>query len=202
VNEGISPAQRKALAALAQVVDASTYLAGGVAVALRLHHRASRDLDLFVPSSDPTRWASALSKHDAVILTRAEGTLHIEIAGVAASLLRYHYRLLAPAEVIPGIEIPVASLDDLECMKLSAIAGRGALRDFWDLHALLTTRGRDLDASLAAYQRKFATDDIGQVVRSLVYFEDAEGEPRPAGLSAKHWAQIRADFTGWVGALH
>jgi hypothetical protein len=201
VSEGISAAQRDALTTLAQVVDASTYLGGGVAVALRLHHRSSRDLDLFVPSSDPAGWAPALSDRAARILTRAEGTLHLEIAGVPASILRYRYPLLGPAEVLPGIEVPVASLDDLECMKLSAIAGRGALRDFWDLHALLTTRRRRLDEALAAYQQKFVTEDVGHVVRSLVYFDDAEREPMPVGLGAERWAQIRAELKQWVAAL-
>ena len=197
----LTAAQREAIATLARVVDSSTYLAGGVAVALRLHHRQSRDLDLFVPSVDPSTWEPTLSEHDARILTRAEGTLYVEIAGVPASILRYRYPLLAPPEVLPGIELPVASLDDLECMKLSAIAGRGARRDFWDLHAMLTTRGRSLDQALTAYQHKYAKEDVGHVVRSLVYFDDAECEPMPNGLAEAHWARIRADFTAWVRAL-
>lgn len=74
-------------------------------------------------------------------MTRAEGTLHLEVSGIPASILRYPYPLLHPPEHLPGIPIPVASFDDLICMKLSAIAGRGARRDFWDLHAMLTARG-------------------------------------------------------------
>jgi hypothetical protein len=41
----ISDAQRAALEALAPILDPTTYLGGGVAVALRLAHRQSRDLD-------------------------------------------------------------------------------------------------------------------------------------------------------------
>jgi hypothetical protein len=57
---GISDAQRAALATLAAVVDPTTYLGGGVAIALRLAHRQSRDLDLFVLAADPVALAPAL----------------------------------------------------------------------------------------------------------------------------------------------
>ncbi len=83
---------------------------------------------------------------------------------------------------------------------MSAIAGRGAARDFWDLHELLA-RDRTLEQALGAYQRKFAAEDIGHVVRSLVYFDDAEAEPMPAGLAQPHWARIKTDLRAWVEAL-
>src|SRR5262249_32955324 len=151
-------AQRTALEKLAEVLDPSTYLAGGVAVALRLGHRRSRDLDLFVPASDPVPLAQALASRGAHIGSPAEGTPHPELAGVPASLLSYRYPLLSPPEVLPGIAVPVASLDDLECMKLAAIAGRGAARDFWDLHALLVARHRSLGEALDAYRRKYDSE--------------------------------------------
>lgn len=201
MSEAISEAQRAALATLAEVLDSSTYLAGGVAVALRLGHRLSRDLDLFVLASDPVPLEQALTSRGAHIVSRAEGSLHLEVAGVPASVLRYRYPLLSPPETLPGIPIQVASLDDLECMKLSAIAGRGAARDFWDLHALLVARGRSLAQALDAYRRKYASEDIGHVVRSLAYFDDAEAEPMPGGLTKQHWQRIKADLTAWVGAL-
>lgn len=197
----ISDVQRAALATLAGIVDPATYLGGGVAVALHLAHRQSRDLDLFVPAADPVAIAPALAQPDIRILTRAEGTLHLEVSGIPASILRYSYPLLQPPEHIPGIPIAVASTADLVCMKLSAITGRGARRDFWDLHALLTARGQTLQEALDAYGQKYATEDIGQVVRSLVYFADAESEPMPTGLDEKRWERIKKDIRDWVRRL-
>jgi hypothetical protein len=199
--EIVSAGQAAALATLAEVVDPATYLAGGVAVALRLQHRRSQDLALFVPGSDPVTLTGALEAREVRILSRAEGTLHLDVSGVPASLLRYRYPLLRKSERLPGIPIAVASLDDLECMKLSAIAGRGARRDFWDLHALLTARDRPLAQVLEAYRRKFAAEDTGHVVRSLVYFDDAEAEPMPSGLEEGGWRRIQRDLRGWVAAL-
>lgn len=198
---GISDAQRAALEVLADVVEPTTYIGGGVAVALRLAHRESRDLDLFSPALDPVALLPSLERPDVRIMTRAEGTLHLEVAGIPASILRYQYPLLRPPEHLPGIPIPAAAVDDLICMKLSAIAGRGARRDFWDLYAMLTACGQHLREALEAYGRKYATEDVGHVVRSLVYFADADSEPFPPGLTKQDWERIKADIRAWVRQL-
>jgi hypothetical protein len=69
----LSAAQRAALATLSEVVDPATYLAGGVAVALRLQHRRSQDLDLFVASADPVMLTPVLEEREVRILSRAAG---------------------------------------------------------------------------------------------------------------------------------
>lgn len=198
----LTPSQQRALDTLAPIVDPSTYLAGGVAIALRLQHRQSRDLDLFT-TADPTSRVDAFADPalGARIVSRAEGTLHLEISGVPASWLRYRYPLLAAAEHIVGVPIPVVSLDDAMCMKLSAIAGRGAARDFWDLHEILSRRSVPLSLALAAFERKFVTDDTGHVIKSLSYFADADASPLPLGLPAERWEAIKRDFDDWVRRL-
>jgi hypothetical protein len=152
---GVSDAQRSALGELASIIDPATYLAGGVAVALHFRHRQSRDLDLFVSSSDPTTLSSALEQTGIRILTRSEGTLYLEVSGVPASILRYRYPLLEPAT-----------------------------------HQILD-----------AYVQKYAAEDVGHVVRSLVYFTDAEAEPMPVTLTKQHWAKIKDDLSSWVRTL-
>jgi hypothetical protein len=199
----ITDAQRRALDVLAPVLDASTYLAGGVAVALRLAHRSSRDLDLFVPRGDPAVLADALGERasELRITGRSAGTLHVEVLGVPASVLRYAYPDLEAHEKREDLPVPLASVSDLVCMKLSAIAGRGAAKDFWDLHAMLQARGMRLAEALALFRRKYVAEDIGHVVRSLAYFADAESAPMPAGLTPEGWIEIRSDMERWVKAL-
>ena len=198
---GLTPEQARALSALAPHLGSSFYLAGGVAVATYLHHRVSKDLDLFTPSADPAALESAtLAIPGARVTARAPGTLHLEIGGVPVSLLRYEYPDLHEPERT-ALPVPVASVDDLVAMKLSAIAGRGARRDFWDLFALLERTHRSLGEALQLFQRKFAQQDVGHVVRSLVYFADAEAEPMPNGMTEGSWTQIRAWFEREVQAL-
>lgn len=202
VTESITPEQRRALESLASVVDPTTYLAGGVAIAVRFGHRTSHDLDLFTPE-DPTRHADALTdpKLHTKIVGRSAGSLQLEVNGVPASWLRYRYPTLSPSEYLEGIPIPIVSLDDAMCMKVSAIAGRGAARDFWDLQEIIVRRSLKLAEVIAAFKRKYATEDIGHVIKSLSYFGDADASPLPSGLSPAKWAAMKADFESRVRAF-
>jgi hypothetical protein len=198
----LSAAQRRALDVLAPIVGADFYLGGGVAVALRLHHRQSRDLDLFAAERDPIDLEEALVQQpDVQISSRAPGTLHLTAAGVPISLLRYRYPLIGAVVRDPAVPVSVASVEDLVCMKMSAVAGRGARRDFWDLHELLVDRRLTLSQAFDLYARKYASVDRGHVVRALVYFADADAEPTPRELTAEKWAAIQRDFESWVLSL-
>lgn len=201
-NNGPSPEQQHALKALASCLPQETYLAGGVAVAIHARHRLSRDLDLFLPTEDPTQIVDRLTAEPGVTLTsRAEGTVYATVNGVPVSIIRYRYPLLARTTRTADAAIAIASIEDLVCMKLSAISHRGALRDFWDLHTMLSMKKMSLTAALELYQTKYASEDIGHVVRSLVYFADADAEPALTGLSNDTWTRIKSDARQWVAAL-
>lgn len=90
--------------------------------------------------------------------------------------------------------MPVASRADLTAMKLSAIAGRGAARAFWDLHELLGATGASLDEAMGLFARKYPGHDRGHVLRSLAYFGDADAAPLPTGLTPRRWAELKQWF--------
>jgi len=205
---GITLQQQEALRLLGPALPDTAYLAGGVAIALTFRHRTSRDLDFFVPEDfDPERLGerlqAVLPASSFATTSTAPGTLYLEFAGVPSSVIAYRYPLLVPPKFAPNLGTRIASLDDLTCMKLSAIAARGAARDFWDLHTLLAggAAGGSLGTALECFRKKFASDDIGHVVRSLAYFGDAETEPLPSELGAARWAAIKAWFAREVAAL-
>lgn len=208
MSGGITREQQAALRMLGPALPDAAYLAGGVAIALTYAHRTSRDLDFFIPQDfDPERLVEhlqgALPARSYAITSTAPGTLYLELSGVPVSVLAYRYPLLAPATADPDLGTRVASLDDLACMKLAAIAARGAARDFWDLHTILVAgaAGGALSRSLERFREKYANEDIGHVVRSLVYFGDADGEPLPNDLDAARWATIKTWFVREVSAL-
>jgi hypothetical protein len=140
---------------------------------------------------------------DVRVTGRARGTLHLEVDSVPTSILSYRYPLVAPIERRPGIPVPVASPEDLACMKVSAIAGRGAAIDFWDLYVLLEhgVGGGYLNTLFDIYARKYPAEDVGHVVRSMAYFADADAAPLPLGLSPALWDIIKSEFAARVRAL-
>ena len=197
----IADAHRAVLVKLSPILGEHFYLVGGVAVAAHFHHRTSRDLDLFT-RDDPTGLHAELDQLPGVTIESRSGkTLHLRVDGVPVSLIWYRYPLLEPAVALADLPVRVAAVTDLACMKLSAIGNRGAARDFWDLHTIITASKQPLEHYLAAYQRKYPPEDIGHVVRSLAYFGDADAAPLPHGLTIEHWTTIRSDFENWVRAI-
>ena len=114
------------------------YLAGGTAIALHLGHRTSRDLDLFSrePHLDLERVRSDLVELvNSEVTSISDATLALRVDGVPVDVVRYPDPLLNPTSAGPGA-FPIASLEDLATMKLSAASRRGIRRDFWDLHEI------------------------------------------------------------------
>jgi hypothetical protein len=190
--------QRRALARLTRLPLArELYLAGGSAIAVHLGHRVSNDLDLFGPASalDFERVRAELIGSGArlEVISESDATLHLRLEGTDVDFVRYPYaNLSSPRRAIAGIR--VASLRDLAAMKLAAIARRGVRRDYWDLHAILSSRRLSLPKVLADFQTKFGVTeaDVYHVLRALTWFEDAERDPLPRGLTGRKWREIRA----------
>lgn len=182
-------------------VTARAYLAGGTAVALWLGHRRSADLDLFTQAAfDASAMRDRLVGLDGLRhVELAEATLYFELRGIKVSLITYPYPLLFPATDLDGL--PVADPRDLGCMKVDAIAARGARRDFLDLHALLD--GYALPSLLEWFTTKYAQASFNRahVLKALTYFDDAEREPEPDMLAPIRWDDVRGRFLREVPAL-
>ncbi|MBI5183199.1 MAG: nucleotidyl transferase AbiEii/AbiGii toxin family protein [Nitrospinae bacterium] len=98
---------------------------------------------------------------------------------------------------VPEYQVYLASPDDIACMKLSAIGSRGTKKDFIDLYFLIKNF-KSLEEYLKLYARKFSTRDIGHILRSLVYFEDAESEPDIWMIRPLIWEELKADMERFV----
>jgi hypothetical protein len=116
------------------------------------------------------------------------------------SFIGYDYPLVEPTVPWPQFGLRLAGLDDIACMKLSAIVSRGSRKDFIDLHYLIR-HFHPLGEYLEKYKKKYRNCDIGHVVRSRVYFADAETEPPVRMLKPVSWKQVKSDFERWVADL-
>jgi len=202
--DALPDAQRTALAeAGAVAAKESFYLAGGAALALHLGHRRSIDLDWFRrrPLRDPLRIAQALQGAgvDFSVTMNAAGTLYGVARTVKMSFLEYPYKMLVKPVRQPAIGCSIASLEDIACMKLSAIADRGAKKVFVDLYFL--GEHLPLERMLELYREKFDVSDIAHLVMALAYFDDAERQRMPSMIRKVPWKTIKAEVQRRVRAL-
>jgi hypothetical protein len=200
--EGLKPKQGKVLRQMGPVMQQrGFYLGGGTALAIYYGHRLSVDLDWFTPErmDDALVLAGSLREAglDFVTTQTGPGTLHGTIQGVRVTFLEFRYPLLQPPTHWKEMGCSLASLDDLACMKLSAIAQRGARKDFCDIY-VLGTKHRPIRELFGLYQRKFHVSDIGPVLYGLSYFDDADEERMPHMLMDVQWRTVRKTIEGWV----
>jgi hypothetical protein len=85
-------------------------------------------------------------------------------------------------------------------MKLSAVAQRGAKKDFVDIYALGRNH-RPLAEMLHLYERKYSIENLSHLLYSLVYFDDAERERMPRMLWQADWRSIKRTVQEWVREL-
>lgn len=200
----LSDVQKKVLPNLAKaLVDTDFYLAGGTALALQVGHRQSMDFDWFIPKlGDPEILFNRLKSLDVAfeIQSISFETVYLSIDTIQMSFIGYEYPMLQPKVLWNEFGVHLAGMNDIACMKLSAIASRGSRKDFFDLHYLIK-HFLSLEDYLRLYMKKYKNRDIGHVVRSLVYFADAETEPDIKMIKPVVWQDIKSDFEKWVKDL-
>jgi hypothetical protein len=177
------------------------YLAGGTGLALQFGHRLSRDLDFFTEEqfNEEALIQSMQALDDFAVVSKAPYTLHATLKETKASFLGYDYPVLFPANLF--LSVPVADPRDIACMKVSAIAGRGAKRDFVDL--CVTAQRYGLFEILQLFDRKYAQARYSKVhiLKSLTFFADAEKDPMPHMLIELEWDKVKQFFLNEVPRL-
>ncbi|RZB36224.1 MAG: hypothetical protein SRB2_02383 [Desulfobacteraceae bacterium Eth-SRB2] len=171
------------------------YLAGGTALALQLGHRVSEDLDFFINEAFDSEGLKNRILPDKVSSIRS-GTLHCVKDGVRLSFLFYDVPLWFPPHIWRGIK--VAAWQDVAAEKLKTMSQRGAKKDFYDVYAVIMLKS-DIRELCTLFSKRFGHTDINlyHVLKSLVYFEDAEEDPYPTLLkNSKKWTwdSVRSFF--------
>ncbi|EFK08376.1 conserved hypothetical protein [delta proteobacterium NaphS2] len=156
------------------------YLAGGTGLALQLGHRISEDLGFFSEKTFETENLVSLVGPDKIISTRP-GTLNCIKEGVKLSFLFYEIPLCFHVHSWKGVN--VAAWQDIVAEKIKTISQRGAKKDFWDVYAVIKLCA-SLELVSELFLKRFVDSRINlyHVLKSLVYFADAENEPDPALL--------------------
>lgn len=201
-SEALGTVQKRVLRQLGPLMtQRQFYLGGGTALAIHFGHRRSGDFDWFTGErlADPLRLAQEIRDAKIPFLSGQveRGTLHGTVSGVRVSFLEYRYPLLNAALLWPDFGCRIASLADLACMKLSALAQRGSKKDFVDIYTL-GLKYCSVPHMLRLYQQKYAIEDLGHVLYSLVYFDNADKERMPKVLWDIDWRTIKNALQKWV----
>lgn len=177
------------------VKSSSFVLAGGTGLALQYGHRMSDDFDFFSEDDfsceDILRQISSLG--DTQILLQDQYSLVVSTKGVKLSFFRYWDKFLF--DPIPTKYFSLTDPKDIVFMKLVALSQRGARKDFIDLYFLFK-KTISLKKSLPLLEKKFPNQktNLHHILKSLVYFEDAEKEPMPKMLVPFDWEGIKRYF--------
>ena len=165
-------------------------LVGGTNLALRFGHRESVDIDLFNNKEyDKEAVKREIINHfpQTQILKESKFSISGNINNIKIDIILHEYPYLKPIEVYENINF--LSVEDLVAMKLNAIAQRGAKKDFWDMALLLDLYS--IKEMLQLYSTKYANHDIGFVVLSLTYFENAETSEDPVSFNNYTWSDVK-----------
>ena len=177
-------------------------LAGGTGLALQFGHRYSEDLDFFrVEDFETEPLIERLSDVGSLsIQSRSSRTLHVVLEGLRVRFLGMQAPLVYPGTPYRGLTI--ADPRDIAAMKLVAIGGRGSRKDFVDLYFFLQTGG-SLESTIDLVRRRFPKVDYNEyhLLKSLVYFEDAEAEPMPSMIREATWSAIKKRIVAEVKRL-
>lgn len=172
----------------------SFYLSGGTALSLQLGHRESEDLDFFTQEPfKPELIEQQLLEYGKLSETElSSGTLNTYLNGVKLQFLHYPYRLIEPEVVWEGIHL--SSVIDIACTKLQTVGMRGSKKDFIDIYFLL--QQMPLETLLKYTKEKYAESDYSEthILKSLVYFDDAEVQPMPRMHQDVSWEQIKQEI--------
>jgi len=167
------------------------YLAGGTCLAMQIGHRLSIDFDFFIPADfntgDIINILTEIGAYQRE--NEAKNTINVILNGVKISFFGYRYKIIDEFKNFHNIRL--AGLKDIAGMKLEAIAGRGSKKDFIDLDFLL--QQFTLKEIFSFHTRKYGTGLSNQyhLLKSLIYFKDAEAEAMPVMIKPLDWEKVK-----------
>ena len=173
------------------------YLAGGTALSLQSGTRKSYDLDFFVPARDfdeKKLLAHFIGNSNWTTDIEEKNTIYGELFGTKVSFIAYPF-FIPKQNVIRHGAVGILQQRDIAVMKITAISQRGRKRDFFDLYwcAKNIEPLKNIIVRLKA-QYPTVAHDYHHILKSLTYFEDAEGDPAPEIYFKARWSEIKAFF--------
>jgi len=173
------------------------YLAGGTALAMYEGHRVSLDLDFFTSrrTFQPREVLVHLQDNDWTVDIAEPGTVYASFAGTKVSFIAYPF-FVSKEKMERYGSVNILNPRDIAVMKIIAISHRGRKRDFVDMYWYVK-KHEPLADVLRRLPGQYPTvaHDYHHILKSLMYFADAEEDPMPKVFFKTTWREIKAYFT-------
>lgn len=125
-----------------------------------------------------------------------KGTCDVILDGVQVSFFYYPNPVIKDfiqVEEMPKLKM--ASILDIAIMKVVAIGGRGAKKDFFDLYNIINKSNITIEELAKGLIQKFSGNvNYANIVMGLSYFEDAEQEILSKTFVEYDWEEIKKFF--------
>ena len=177
------------------------YMIGGTALSLQMGLRESFDFDFCVPEQfNNELLLEELGKIGEVkVKQNQSGTCDVILNGVQVSFFYYPNKIIN--ELMKPQEMPklrMASILDIAIMKIVAIGGRGAKKDFFDLYNIINKcRISIKELAEGLIEKCGSKTNYVNIIMGLSYFEDAEQEILPKTFVEYNWEEIKEFFINY-----
>lgn len=177
------------------------YLAGGTALALQEGTRKSVDLDFFIELKDfdNNELLNNFAGNDNWRVTiNKKNTIYGELFKAKVSFIAYPF-FIPKQEMIKYGSVKILQSADVAVMKIIAISQRGRKRDFFDLY-WCAKNIEPLSGILRKLKKQYplVAHDYHHILKSLVYFEDAEKDPEPEIYFRTTWKDVKKFFNSEI----
>jgi len=173
------------------------YLAGGTALALQSGNRKSVDLDFFSIQSDLESaelldhfknnkdWKTDINKNN---------TIYGKLFKAKISFIAYPFFIPKQKYITYGT-INILQPLDIAVMKIITISQKGKKRDFFDLY-WCAQNIESLENIIKKLPKQYPSvaHDYHHILKSLVYFKDAENDPEPEIYFKTNWNIVKKNF--------
>lgn len=173
------------------------YLAGGTALALQSGNRKSFDLDFFSDQQDFVEQkllAGFSGNRDWKTEIVEKNTIYGELFNAKVSFIAYPFFIPKQKMIWHG-SVKILNALDIAVMKVIAISQRGRKRDFFDLY-WCAKNFEPLGKTIRRLKVQYPSvaHDYHHILKSLVFFEDAEGDPVPEIFFKADWKEVKQFF--------
>lgn len=153
------------------------YLAGGTALALQIGHRISVDFDLFSEKEISKNLLAKIKRvfegKTIIASVNNPDELTVFADDVKITFLKYPFPVINKFVDYNGVKILDAK--EIAATKAYTIGRRGTLKDYVDLHFIVSEKISSLDEIMEMARSKFGSDFNDRLfLEQLVYFNDIE----------------------------